>query len=232
MWKFSTFLFGALAVTACGGSQGAAQSPESSSSDSGAPADSASNEKPTMESQREPFVQTCLKKARAQEYCECAFEQFAVVFKDADLTASIGDDDPRLKELQKKTVANCSDKVDEKQVEANFLEGCIDGEAKKRPYCECAWPALRKELEIADFLGDAETLRFYAAKKKMTVTCKGKYPVELAKSEFMVGCTKEKPNADKTCLCLWKKVSGRYKPEEIAAGTADLSAIPGLSDCK
>ena len=172
-----------------------------------------------------------MQKAHAEEYCACAFEQFRLVFHDADLTRPLAEDDPRLSALQKKTVNACASKITEEDVERNFLEGCVDGEPKKRPYCQCAWPALRKNLALDEFLGEGESLRFFAAKKRMVIECKGKFPVELAKSDFLLGCTKDKDSSDETCSCLWRKVSSRFAAEEIAAGTADLSEVPGLSQC-
>jgi hypothetical protein len=56
--------------------------------------------------------------------------------------------------------------------------------------------------------------------------------VDLAKSDFLLGCTKEQEGSEAMCNCLWKKVSSHFAPEEIAAGTADLSTVPGLSACK
>jgi len=215
-----------LGLVACAGGpppkDGSASATESNSEASGS----------SIDAQRQPFIEGCVQKAHAEDYCACAFDQFRVVFRDADLSQPIAEDDPRLATLQKKTVAACASKIDEKEVERNFLAGCIDGEPRKTAYCECAWPALRKNLSLAEFLGDAETLRFFAAKKQMTAACKGKFPVELAKSDFMLGCSKEKDSSDKTCSCLWKKVIAHFAAEEIAAGTADLSTVPELAECK
>jgi hypothetical protein len=185
-----------------------------------------------MESQREPFIQGCIKKASAPEYCACAFEQFRIVFKGADLNKPLAENDPRLQELQKKTIATCSSKIDEAQVRSNFLEQCVEDEPKKKAYCECAWPALRKDLELPELLGSTESLRFFAAKKQMTATCKGKFPVDVAKREFMQGCIQEPGSSEKMCGCLWNKVSARFTAEEIAAGTADLKNMPELAKCK
>lgn len=186
----------------------------------------------SIDTQRAPFIQGCLENARSPEYCSCAFEQFRIVFRDAKLEEPLAEDDPRLKTLHKKTVDACGAMVDEDEVHASFLDGCIEGEPRKRAYCECAWPALRSHLSVREFLGDTETLRFFAAKKHMTTACKGKFPADLARSDFMEGCQGEDGSDQAMCACLWKKVSARFGAEEIVAGTADLSAVPELSECK
>lgn len=185
-----------------------------------------------MESQREPFIQGCVRKAKAPEYCACAFEQFRAVFEGADLNKPLPEGDPRLQTLQKKTISECSSTIDEGQVRTNFVEQCVEGESKKEAYCECAWASLRKDLELGELLGNAESLRFYAAKKQMTVTCKGKFPVDVAKREFMQGCVEEPGASEKMCGCLWTKVIARFAAEEIAAGTADLKNMPELAKCR
>jgi hypothetical protein len=90
---------------------------------------------------------------------------------------------------------------------------------------------MRKHLEVTDFLGDGEQPRFVEAKKKMVVACKGKLPVEIPQADFMSGCTKGDTNRDKPCTCLWKKIKAKYSSEEIAAGTVDVTTVPGLADC-
>jgi hypothetical protein len=224
---FHWHLLSAVTLLACGGSQ---RAPANAGNDAAEP-DTGSAQATSIESQRVPFIQACMGRAPVAAYCDCAFDQFRLVFAGADLAEPIAEHDPRLKALRTKTVTACASTLDEDQVRANFLRGCIEGEPLKRAYCECAWPALRKNLPLADFLGDAETLRFFAAKKQMVVTCKGTFPIELAKQSFMSGCEQE-ASGDKSCACLWAKVSARFAAEEIAAGTADLRAVPELAECK
>ncbi len=188
--------------------------------------------KPTIESQREPFLQACMAKARLPGYCECAFEQFRQVFKDADLSRPLEASDLRPKTVQEKTIALCASKLNEDQVRANFLEVCGGGNPGKAKYCNCAWSELLEHLTLGDFIGNGETPRFAEAKKAMVLTCKGTLPVEVAKSDFMLGCTKDHPEREKICICLWKKVKAKVNPEELAAGTVDVQAIPGLAECK
>jgi hypothetical protein len=184
-----------------------------------------------MESQHKPFVEGCVQKAHSVEYCECGFRQFSDVFKDADLTQKLEPGDPRLKTLQEKTVANCGSLLSEDQVKKNFLDGCIAKDDRKNAYCNCSWQALRKHLAVTDFLGDGEQPAFVDAKKKMVVTCKGKLPVEIPKTEFMTECVKGDATREKPCTCLWKKIKAKYSAEEIAAGTADVESVPGLTEC-
>jgi hypothetical protein len=87
-------------------------------------------------------------------------------------------------------------------------------------------------LAVTEFLGADETPRFVEAKKQMVVTCRGKLPVEIPKSEFMAACVKGEAAREKPCACLWKKIKAKYSAEEIAAGTADVTSVPGLDECK
>ena len=176
-------------------------------------------------------MQGCVGKAHLPDYCECAFDQFREVFKDVDLSKPLPEGDPHVKTLQDKTVAVCASKLNEEQVKSNYVEACQEGNKKKAKYCTCAFSALRKSLSLADFMGDADTPRFIEAKKAMVVVCKGKYPAEVAKSEFVTECTKDKPEDRKMCDCLWKKIKAAMTLEELAAGTVDVKTVPGLAEC-
>jgi hypothetical protein len=188
--------------------------------------------KPSLESQREPFMHGCLKKVQAPDYCACGFDQFREIFKDADLSQSPPDDDPRLAALRDKTQSNCGSKLPEDVVRDGFLKGCTGGDARKTGYCQCAWPALRKTLSIGDFLGDFSGTRFEEAKRAMVGSCKGKFPTDIAKADFLTGCTKGAASQNPTCECLWKKVRAKFSTEEIVSGIADVKSMPGLDQCK
>jgi hypothetical protein len=176
--------------------------------------------KPTVESQRDPFVQACMAKLTAPEYCNCAFDQFRDVFKDADL--SVKPSEAQLATVKQRTLSTCATKLPEESVKSSFTTTCVSGESRKAPYCECAWTALRKKLPVADFVGEFEGPRFDEAKKGMSVACKGKLPEDLVKAEFLGGCTKAAPTQAKTCDCAWKKLRAKGSPEEIAAGLVEV----------
>jgi len=229
-----------LVIVSCGANpasnQAAAPAPSQGADKSGAPpaagSQASSEGKPTLESQREPFMKACQAKAGGREYCECGFEQFREVFKDADLSKPMAESDPRMQTLGEKTAGACASKLSEEQIKTNFTNACIANDNRRRAYCTCAWPALRKNLEPAEFVTpDTKGLRFVAAKKVMVVACKGKFPVEVARADFMKGCSKDDPSKEAVCTCLWKKVKARATTEELAAGTIDVAAIPGLAEC-
>ncbi|HTQ41349.1 MAG TPA: hypothetical protein VMI75_01240 [Polyangiaceae bacterium] len=241
-------LFLPLAVLlACGGgatppSSPSGSSPETSSSaapgSSAAPAGSSAaapsgsaEGAPSMESQREPFMASCMKKVQAPDYCSCGWDQFTDVFKGADLNAQLAADDPRLQTLEQKTIALCGSKLPEDKIKASFLATCQGDEPKKAAYCNCAWPALRKTLAPADFLGSFQGQRFDDAKKAMVTACKGKFPAELAKADFMKECTRGDTGSTSRCECAWNKMRAKYPVEAIVSGTADISTV-GLKDCK
>jgi len=190
-----------------------------------------SSKKPSIESQREAFTKTCMEKAHMPDYCACSFDQFREVFKDADLTKPLEPNDPRMKSMREKTIAQCASKLTDDQVKANFLESCEGGDKRKAKYCSCAWPMLRKQLSLADIMSDEETPRFVEAKKAIKVNCKGKFPVEVAQGDFMTGCTKDHPEREKMCTCLWKKVKAHFSIEDIVDGSIDVKSTPGLAEC-
>jgi hypothetical protein len=182
------------------------------------------------DSQREPFMRGCTAKVNAPDYCACGWDQFRDVFKDAN-----GQDppatDPRFKVLEERTKSQCASKLPEDIVKAGFLSSCIEDDKRKASYCECAWPALRKKLAVADFTTDFQGPRFDEAKKAMVAVCKGKFPTELAKADFLKGCTKDDASRTKLCDCAWKKLRAKFSTEEIVAGVVDPDAA-GISACK
>jgi hypothetical protein len=171
----------------------------------------------------------CLNKIAAPDYCACGFEQFSLLFSASDIAAGLKQDDPRFGKLQQRTLAQCGSKLPEETVKASFVTNCIKNEPKREAYCKCAWPALRESLDAVDFMGDFKGPRFDAAKKSMVGKCRGKYPAEVAKAEFMNACT-AKATTDH-CACFWKKLRAKYSTEQIAAGFADIAATPGVDAC-
>lgn len=227
----------ALTFLACGGAQtapaesaGEAEGGEAPpEGDGAAPAGSGGS----IEDQRESFVKSCMERSRSKEYCDCGFEQFKAVFGGDDLSKPLESGDPRLAELQKKTVEACASKLTEAEVQASFVGSCIEGDNRKEPYCTCAWTSLRKKLSHTDFVGvSPEDPRFTEPKKAMVKECKGKFPVDVAKFEFMKGCTQGESSAEASCTCKWDKLKKQFSTEELVAGTVDVAGAKGLADCK
>jgi hypothetical protein len=185
----------------------------------------------SVDSQREPFMQGCMKRVQAPDYCQCGFEQFQQLFKGTDM-AKLQDDDPRFAQLQQQTMSQCASKLPEDTIKTSFVTGCTGSEPKKAAYCACAWPALRKTLSVVDFIGDFKGPRFDDAKKAMVKTCKGKFPASVAKAEFMGACVKDDASVTARCGCVWKKLAAKYTTEQIAAGLADVQSTPGVDTCK
>jgi hypothetical protein len=178
-------------------------------------------------------VKSCIQKAGSKEYCECGFEQFKEVFKDADLSKPLEDGDPRVAKLQQQTSKACASKLPEADIKANFTTACTEDDSRRAAYCGCAWTSLRKKLAPADFIGlDENDARFVAQKKVMVVDCKGKFPTDVAKLDFMKACTQGQPSADSACSCKWNKLKKQFTTEELVAGTVDVTTVKGLADCK
>jgi hypothetical protein len=239
-----------LVVVACGGSPApAASAPAASAPVASAPAASApAAEAPSTaaapaasggpsaqagtgagwaDSQRDDFLQQCNSKMHAPDYCSCGFDQFRDAFKDG---APKDANDPRFATLAEHTKAACASKLPEDVIKAGFLTVCAENDKRKTAYCECAWSGLRKNLSVADFASDFQGPRFVDAKKAMVKTCKGKFPVDLAKADFMEVCTKD--GTAKSCECIWKKVHAKFTAEEIVEGLVVRDQVPGLSECK
>jgi hypothetical protein len=185
----------------------------------------------SVDSQRDPFMQGCMKRVPSPDYCACGFDQFRQIFKGVDIS-KVTQDDARFGQLQQNTQTACASKLPEDTVKASFMTGCTGSEPKKAAYCSCAWPALRKTLAIVDFIGDFQGPRFDDAKKNMVKTCKGKFPTSVAQAEFMGACTKDDPSTKSRCACVWNKIHAKYSTEEIAAGMADVKSTPGVDTCK
>jgi hypothetical protein len=240
-----------IGLVACGGKSPPPASSAPSGSDSAAPADSSapassassgsaapassggdSNAPVSVDSQRDQFMSGCMKKMPAPDYCECGFQQFRDVFKGVDMNSVTSTDDPRFQQLQQQTMSQCASKMPEDAVKAGFMNDCSGNEPKKSPYCQCAWPALRKNLSVVDLISHTEGPRLDDARKAMVKVCKGKYPTEIAHTEFVAACSKPDPSTKTRCECVWKKVHAKYSTEEIVAGLADPHATPGLDTCK
>jgi hypothetical protein len=237
---FSTMVAAFTLVAACGGSstntntttnppptQDAAPvaTQDTSVKDAGAPG-------PSLESQREPFVQACMHKMPAQQYCSCAFDQFKDVFKESDLTQKPSD--AQMESLKQKTLTNCAPKLTETEVKTSFTAACLSDNAKKQTWCDCEWTTLHAKLALADFVSDFEGQKFDDAKKAVATQCKGKLTEDIAKGEFMSGCNKgggAGGDHTKACECMWKKLRGKSSVEEIAVGAVDIKKA-GLESCK
>jgi hypothetical protein len=228
-------------LVACGSTTPTTTTPPSGSSSATPPASatpsasaatsSTAPSGPTMESQRAPFVETCMKRVPSQNYCGCGFDQFREVFKDQDLTKS--PDPALLATWQSRTVAACADKLTPDEAKSSFSLTCVAGDTRKAPYCDCAWGMLaKKKLSNVDLLGDMAEPRFDEVKKGIATTCKGKLPDAVVKADFMTGCTKGDPSHAGACECVWKKIRAKYAPEEFATGIADLKSIPHVEECK
>ena len=189
----------------------------------------AAADKPSIESQRDPFVQACMRKMPAQAYCSCAFDQFKDIFKDADLTQKPSD--AQMESLKQKTLGNCASKLTEADVKPVFGNECLGGNSKKQAWCDCEWTALRSKLDLADFVSDFEGTKYDDAKKAVVTQCKGKLTEADAKADFASACSKGVADRVKTCDCMWKKLRSKSSVEEISAGAVDIKKA-GLETCK
>lgn len=228
-----------LSVLACGGGAQPAAAPPASSEPPTAAEPAPAPVPPqakveTVEDQREAFLGSCMEKTNQKAYCECSFDEFKVVFKDADFSKPLAQGDPRVAQLQERTTKACATKLPEADIKGSFLGACVEGDKAKASYCECAWTSLRKTVAYTDFVGEnaLDDARGVEARKVMAADCKGKYPVEAAKKDFLQVCTQNAGGTESACTCRWTKIKKQFTVEEIVAGTADVAAVKGLQDCK
>lgn len=175
-----------------------------------------------------------MEKTNQKAYCECSFDEFKVVFKEADFSKPLAQGDPRVAELQARTTKACAGKLPESDIKASFLGACVEGDNAKSPYCECAWTSLRKTIAYTDFVGEnaLDDPRGVEARQTMAADCKGKYPAEAAKKDFLQVCLQNAGGTESACGCRWAKIKKQFTVEQIVAGTADVAAVKGLKDCK
>ncbi len=190
-------------------------------------------DKPTLQSQRGPFVDACMQSIGSREYCECGFVQFEGLYKDVDFEKEPPKDDPRMGQLAIKMKEACSDKFPEPKAQEQFMQSCTENEPKRDPYCNCAWTELRKSLSVSDILnyppGDA---KYVEAKKGIPKACKGKYPIDLASSEYLEACKAGSQRTDKQCQCMWKKITKKLSVEQLVAGPSEITKVSDLDKCK
>jgi hypothetical protein len=187
---------------------------------------------PSLEGERPGFMKSCAQQSQSEQFCACAFEQFKEAFKDADLSKPPPPDDPRLLDMQKRTASVCSSKLTEEDVKNAFNRRCVAGDERKAAYCNCAWTSLRKKVPFAEFVGEMNEAKLLEPKKAMVIECKGKYPTDAAKFDFMSACTDGDSSMEKACGCRWDKIKKQFTTEEIVAGTADVEKVKGLEACK
>jgi hypothetical protein len=162
-------------------------------------------------------------------YCSCFFDVFKDVFKDADITMK--PTDAQLLTVKQRTATTCNPKLTEDEVKQAFNTTCVVGDNRNAPYCTCAWTAFRKKLDLPDFVSDFTGPKFDDAKKNVSTTCKGKLPDDVAKANFMRGCTAQAPGASKTCECVWKKLRAKASTEDITVGLVDIKPAD-IDACK
>ncbi len=123
-----------------------------------------------LEGQRKSFVDSCMKEAPSEPYCSCSFEQFKIIFKDADMKAQ--PTAAQLSALKDKSIVSCGELLGEEQIKSKFMGGCQSGDTSKATYCACAWTSLRKQLKLSDFLTDTSSQQFQDAERVMLKECK------------------------------------------------------------
>jgi len=186
-----------------------------------------------VESQRQPFIEECLRSVDSQSYCECSFGQFSELFRDEDFSQEMPKNDPRFQQLATQIQAHCLDKLPEASVRQGVVAGCVGEEPKKQAYCDCSWETLRKYYAVADILhNEPGSPEWLAGQRQVATACRGKFPAELAASDFLKACTAGGTKSAEQCSCAWKKVLKKYSIEDLVTNLADISKVPDLDQCR
>lgn len=224
LWLVGSFL------VACGGAQPATPSPTPTPTDTSAPpatSEAAQNPdapgKPagkSVEEHHKDFVGMCNKTPGLDAYCECSWTVFTKNFTPEEMNASDDPTQAKLADFQVKVRDACADKMPESMLKDGFMKGCAQGREGFDDYCECSWPALRKDFSAADLARDdtAKSEKFLNAIKGVAKTCGAKLPEAVLKKSFIAGCTKHGPGTEKFCDCAWKQVRTTMTPGELAMG--------------
>jgi hypothetical protein len=180
--------------------------------------------KKSLADHRRGFMDGCAAKTPgAPDFCECGWDQLQKFFTAEEMDQA--PDPKRMQEFKGRVEAACKGKLPEDKIKEGFLEGCMSGQPKLQPYCECTWTAYRKRLSPAELSDEAitKTERFSAARSEGVKTCSAKLPEQVARDAFLTGCAADAA-LNGFCACAWKQLRTEKSPAEISAGLVDMDA--------
>ncbi len=95
---------------------------------------------------REVFVNACMEgKPKAGPYCECSWTELRKQLEVTEFSRTT----PKFRAAKKAALKACYNKASEEIFRDGFFSGCVK-KPELKPFCSCAWTALRKEASPAD----------------------------------------------------------------------------------
>jgi hypothetical protein len=180
----------------------------------------------SMAAHEQDYLQTCVKGAEYQAYCECAWGIY-------NSTINLGEmnkgniSQAKLDQVQQKSAQVCGARMPEAMVKDAFVGSCSrDG---FKAFCECMWPPLRKRFAPEE-LADRAVLRsdrFTDVARGVARGCGHKVQEAELKRAFVGSCVERGgAQGDKFCQCTWTELRKGLSPAEIelaiVAGTIDI----------
>ncbi len=108
------------------------------------------------------FIRACAAEGPDLEpYCDCSWGAYRKTLSKAELADQRILQSEKFKQIRKDAVKTCAASLPEKVAMAGFMRGCTKTEAHK-PFCECAWKAVRKDnsaAEIQSGMVDLDAMR-------------------------------------------------------------------------
>jgi hypothetical protein len=179
---------------------------------------------------RDGYLASCRQRTRSDEYCDCAFGQLETALLAAEEPAPFPPTDPRAAQLERDIFEICSRDLPQDEIEAAFKAACVGGDPRKQPYCDCAWTNLHQQSEASTLLVPNGAPARYRG--EMALACRGQYPAQLAREDFIRECSAGHTAAVSACACKWDKLTQHYTVEQIIAEVAEPSHVSGLSSCE
>lgn len=179
---------------------------------------------------REGYLASCRQRTRSEKYCNCAFGQLETALLTAEEPEPFPATDPRAAQLQRDIFEICSGDLPQDEIEAAFKATCAGQDPRKQTYCDCAWTNLHQQTEASALLVPNGAPARYRG--EMALACRGQYPAQLARDDFMQQCAEGHTEAVSACACKWDKLTQHYTVEQIIAEVAEPSHVSGLSSCE
>jgi hypothetical protein len=108
------------------------------------------------------FIRACAAEGQELEaYCDCSWVAYRKKLSKAEMADQRILQSEKFKQIRKDAVKTCAPTLPEKVAQAGFMRGCTKTDAHK-PFCDCAWKAIRKDnsaAEIQSGLVDLEAMR-------------------------------------------------------------------------
>jgi hypothetical protein len=165
------------------------------------------------------FRRKCDKGTGLTDFCECSW---GVLSQMVSVDEMHSDDipDSKLAEFKKRAMAQCSQRIPEDFFRQKVLQGCSQGDAKRKEFCDCVWDNMRQQYSVADMMHltmkSPEALKGQTS--KIARACISKFPDEEFHASYVQGCETKGSRDAQFCECSWTELHRTLSNEEIVNG--------------